>query len=481
MNRTSATISWTLDKPSTGQVEYGTTSELGLRTRRETSPEYTTHVQELEDLRPGTTYHYRVRSTDRSGIETVSERRTFTTDPAAAEATPTPRPDPTATPRPGATATPRPDPTATPRPAPTATPRPAPTATPRPAPTATPRPAPTATPRPAPTQAPDPGSVTVPSSIDSSGGSDVSSALQRFVDGVPNGSTISFRSGTYRLSRGINLRSRSNLVFDGNGATLRITGAGASAEASAFNLSGGDRAITIREFDLVGNNADAGTADAYDPGADSQMGVLIRGGTDILIEDVTMQRFWGDCMYVGTSGSAWSDGVTFRDSTCSLTGRNGVTIIAGRDVTIERVRFDGIGTAVVDMEPNYGTDGASRVMIRDNTIGTYGHNDRYTSWVLAAVGADGAVMEDVSLIGNRISGIASSGVRGDPRGLHVRVDARGPRRDFVVRDNVSTRTVAGPSINFTGVNGVTVTGNTQPLSSGSLARFTSSSNVTYQP
>jgi hypothetical protein len=118
-------------------------------------------------------------------------------------------------------------------------------------------------------------------------------------------------------------------------------------------------------------------------------------------------------------------------------------------------------------------------MIRGNTIGSYGLNDRYTSWVLAAVGATGAAMEDVSLIGNSISGIARSGVAGDARGLHVRVEARGPRRGFVVRDNVSTRTVAGPSVLFTGVEGVTVTGNTQPLSSGELARFTNSTNVTY--
>jgi hypothetical protein len=321
--------------------------------------------------------------------------------------------------------------------------------------------------------------VTVPSSIDSSGGSDVSTALQRFVDGVPNGSTIAFRSGgTYRLSRGIQLRNRRNLVFDGNGATFRMTGSSGALEASAFFLSTGNQGITIREFDLVGNHAAAGTANAYQGGR--QMGVLIWGGTDILIHDVTMQRFYSDCVYIGTNTErVWSDGITFRDSTCTLTGRHGVTINAGRDVTVQRVRFDEIGMFVVDMEPNYSTDGAARVMIRDNTIGSYGLNDEFTSWVLAAVGADGSVMEDVSLIGNRISGTARSGVAGDARGLHVRVENRGPRRNFVIRDNVSTRTVVGPAIRFTGVSGGAITGNTQPLSSGTLARITSSSGVTY--
>jgi hypothetical protein len=344
--------------------------------------------------------------------------------------------------------------------------------------------APTASPAPTPvpTRAPtDPPVVEVPSSIDSSGETNISQELQRFVDDVPDGSTIAFEpGGIYRLIRGISLSDRRNLVFDGNGATFRMTGSGDRPEVSAFFLLAGNQDITIREFTLIGNNEDAGTSGAFDAGAEHQMGVLVRGGTDVTIHDMTMQRFYGDCVYVGTdSEGAWSDGVDVRDSTCTLTGRHGVTIIGGRDVTVERVNFDEIGMFVVDIEPNFATDGAAGVMIRDNTIGSYGLNDQFTSWVLAAVGAEGSVVEDVSFVGNIISGVERSGVAGDPRGLHVRVEARGPRRNFVVRDNVSSQTVAGPAIRFTGVEGVSVTGNTQPLSSGDLARFTDSTDVTY--
>ena len=56
-------------------------------------------------------------------------------------------------------------------------------------------------------------------------GSDVGDALQRFVDGVPDGSTIVFRSGgTYRMDHGLRLAGRHDLVFEGNGATLQTTG-----------------------------------------------------------------------------------------------------------------------------------------------------------------------------------------------------------------------------------------------------------------
>ena len=49
----------------------------------------------------------------------------------------------------------------------------------------------------------------------------------------------------------------------------------------------------------------------------------------------------------------------------------------------------------------------------------------------------------------------------------------------MVRDNTSSITVAGPSMKFIGVDGVTVTGNRQPLSSGGLATFPGSTGVTY--
>ena len=298
---------------------------------------------------------------------------------------------------------------------------------------------------------------------------------------MPNGSTIVFKAGgTYRVSQGLRLANRHDLVFEGNGATIRTTGAGDSLRASPFLIDGGSSRITMRDLTLVGNNPDAGTANAYHPSAENQMGIAIYGAQDIDIHDVTIRGFYSDCVYIGSTGnSTWADTVHFHDSTCRLSGRNGVTLIAGRDITIERVSFDQIGASILDIEPDSSTEGAADVMVRDNTIGAYGLNDLYTSWLLAAEGATGSDIRRVSIIGNTISGTARSGYEGKALGLHVSVRNRGPRVDFVVRDNTSTRTVAGPSMQFIGVDGVTVTGNTQPLSSGSLATYPSSTNVTH--
>ena len=84
VTQTSAQITWTLDVPSTGQVEYGRSQDYGNVTTPELGFAYTTHVQ-VDNLSPGTIYHFHVRSSNRAGVESVSADFTFSTLP-----TPTP-------------------------------------------------------------------------------------------------------------------------------------------------------------------------------------------------------------------------------------------------------------------------------------------------------------------------------------------------------------------------------------------------------
>lgn len=322
----------------------------------------------------------------------------------------------------------------------------------------------------------------VPASIDATGATDVAPALQRFVDRVPDGSLITFPQGAvYQVSHGIRLTGRHELVFDGRGATLLATGDASGVQSSLFLLADRNVSIVIQDFILVGSNPDAGTAAAYHPGLESQMGVAIYGGTNVTIRRVEFRDLFGDCVYVSSTGtSTWSDGVAIEDSACRLTGRHGVAIIAGEQVSIERSDFDEIGMSVVDIEPDLETQGARDVSLLENTVGSYGLNTDLTSWLLAAEGAEGASVTDVEVARNTITGTERSGHEGKALGLHVTVRARGPRADFAVHDNTSTRMVVGPSMQFIGVQGVSVVANVQPLSSGGLVRSTGSTDVVIQ-
>jgi hypothetical protein len=73
-----ATITWTTDRASDSQVQYGTTESYGSTTPLQSS-RVTRHTVNLAGLTPRTLYHYRVRSKDEYGNQAVSGDFTFTT------------------------------------------------------------------------------------------------------------------------------------------------------------------------------------------------------------------------------------------------------------------------------------------------------------------------------------------------------------------------------------------------------------------
>jgi len=75
---TSATISWSTDEESTGQVEYGLTTAYGSISSLDEDL-ITNHSVILSGLEPDTIYHYCVKSEDASGNEAISVDNTFVT------------------------------------------------------------------------------------------------------------------------------------------------------------------------------------------------------------------------------------------------------------------------------------------------------------------------------------------------------------------------------------------------------------------
>jgi len=80
INLYSATINWNTNENSDSQVDYGETIAYGQSTILNPSG-VTAHSQGLSGLKPGTVYHYRVKSRDASGNLAISSDHTFTTAP----------------------------------------------------------------------------------------------------------------------------------------------------------------------------------------------------------------------------------------------------------------------------------------------------------------------------------------------------------------------------------------------------------------
>lgn len=74
----SATVFWVTDEPTTTQLSYGTTASYGNQTSLDSTLSYY-HSQTLSGLNPGTTYHYRIDSTDNNDNPIAPDDKTFTT------------------------------------------------------------------------------------------------------------------------------------------------------------------------------------------------------------------------------------------------------------------------------------------------------------------------------------------------------------------------------------------------------------------
>ena len=466
MTTTGVTISWTVSEVATGQVDYGTTTSYGSQSVAETSLDYSTHIQTISGLTAGTDLPLPRPLDDRVAASAlVSGDHVFTTA--------------------GATAAPAPTPVPTPR-------RPAPVSTP--APTHRPRHrSPTgsdpATAGQPPVPAPAPARrVDVPSRSTRAASTDVGSALNSFINGVPDGSVITFPvNGVYRLSTGIRLDSRHNLVFDGRGTTIRTTGSGGSALSSPFVLSwaSSNTDIWIRNFILEGNNTRTGAA-IYDGAQESQMGIDLNGGARIELSGLTIRRMNGDGLYANentpTAGSAtaWPTDIWFHDSSIDSVGRNAFTINSGRRVTLERNIIDHVGGSVLDIEPDLDTQGAVDLILRNNTVGAWGLSPKYTmhSSPAPAGGGTGARVDGVTITGNTVTvGAPESPNNHNAPGLFTEFGRPARMSRITFTNNTSTKIGGGPALRFSRIDGLTVNGNSQPVTSGSMTYIYDSTNV----
>ena len=85
-NGTSATITWTTNEPGTSRVDYGTSADALNQTLNDPAL-VTSHSVNLTGLTPGTTYFFRVRSTDAATNEATSP---VAANPPASFTTPNP-------------------------------------------------------------------------------------------------------------------------------------------------------------------------------------------------------------------------------------------------------------------------------------------------------------------------------------------------------------------------------------------------------
>lgn len=289
-----------------------------------------------------------------------------------------------------------------------------------------------------------------PASIDATGATDVTDALNQFFAGVPDGDVISLRPGAnYRVDGTLELFRRHDIVLDGRGARI-FAGTEGARDRSQLSIDNGSR-IVIRNLVIKGANPVGGIdVRAWRPDKAFQHGIRIRGARDVELDRLHVTDAFGDLVSVGRSQDRrWSERIWVHDSYLARNGRQGVAVTAAEDVVIEHNTITQTRRATIDLEPDTPTDGAKNVFILDNDIGP---------GLLRFVAAHGnGPVDNVVIAYNRLRG----------RDLAVDVEApSGTRRsNFYVVGNTSDKQSAADPLRFTRIDGVVVQDNLQPVQS----------------
>jgi hypothetical protein len=249
------------------------------------------------------------------------------------------------------------------------------------------------------------------------------------------------------------------LTFEGNGASFRSFSAPADQRAVWRVIDSTN--IAFRDMTVKGSYANGGTFDASLQHAHA---IDVRG-TSVNIGNVTMSDVAGDCVYLGlgySSALTRSSG-SVHDSSCLRTGRNAVSVTAGDNIVVQRMTTDKIGFTVFDVEPNIGTGwGSQNVTFDSNTIGTY------RLYAYAVV--ENAPTSNQSFTNNHVSG----------QGLRIGVVHPGANyrpSNVTITGNSSDTAQWAPAMEIQTVDGLTVTGNTVPMSNGAMVTVVGSCNL----
>lgn len=268
---------------------------------------------------------------------------------------------------------------------------------------------------------------------------------------VPDGSIVDFGSAKLVLSQGLQFAKRSNLVFQGHGVAA-LTALAASDPtsylASPFclghtykgNWDNANSDIVIDGFNLIGSSPTPGVYG----GGEGQHTLCLTGTARLEVLNCVGQKAFGDFLFLNGLTDAW-----IHDSHALTAGRNGVSVIAGTRMTVERTALDVCGYCTLDVEPNVPADAISSVILRAGTAQRWGVAEFF-----ALDGSNaGAPISGVTVDGWAISGKSLASVVGyqGPQVVKARPKA------IAFTNNASQ--VAGGPFSFAHVDGLRVAAN----------------------
>jgi hypothetical protein len=369
-----------------------------------------------------------------------------------------------------------------------------------PTPTSTNSLTPTKTPTPTPTSNPQYKDYNVPTTIDKTGATDVTTALNNWVQTIPNGtatqhSRVVFPQGaTYMVSRGIVISGKSHITFWGNGTTIKVNpnAVGLFMYTSAFNLgwvykgdptaalSSGVLCTDIRITGFSGVASHISPAGYFYETYETQSFIEATRVDGLEVDHNTNVRgFGGDFIRINSSN------IHIHDNSQLNSGRQFVTVNSGSKVLVENNSMGSVGYWFLDIEPNAGTQSVTDVDFINNSGISHSYG---ISGGLASIGNPGPGGYDtigrIHVRNNILTGSTRSyiytliGQMSGNRMTDIAITGNSGSSSISV---ASCKTVVdkhiGGLIEAKVVDGLTVTGNYQSNLSGPFVCVLTSTNV----
>jgi hypothetical protein len=307
----------------------------------------------------------------------------------------------------------------------------------------------------------------VPASIDATGVADVTEALNAFLKSSPTNSTVVFPpNGRYRIEGTLSIRGKTDLVIDGNNSTFFATTNGLAGPPPPNCQGNGpchpnrgrmqwnfqsDTDLYVHDTNVIGASTDSGVGGTYVVAYEAQHAYNIGSGHNVVLDHVTAKNTWGDLVYIGGGDSNKpATNVVVADSTLDGASRQCVTVVDASHVLIAHNSIGlhrGCTRSLFDFEANIPSSVITYVVIKDNRLG---HSRFYTFNDAGAA----ATEHDITLDGNTMDrAIFGVNVEGFPQ-AH--------RSNYRIINNVGTNAHNQGSMHFEYVDGLVVSGNTQP-------------------
>lgn len=304
-------------------------------------------------------------------------------------------------------------------------------------------------------------------------GVDQTAALQAVIDAAPDGTPgdrtqLCFpnKAKVYRVDGQLLIEERTHVQIVGRSNTLHRTALLGDVDPTAKTKWVPQLDIVSSDDVVAGHLQITSVGDcAFDTNFEGESAVHIGGSTDVTLTAFTIFGPAGDGYGItwkqvpGSQAPGMpSERIAITGGSVTCTGRQGVGVTSSTyDSVVSGVTFDQIARSILDLE----MAGSSPTLLIDDF--TFSGNTAIHTNLNFVAGAGGGVHRDVSIIGN----VAES-LKGKYGNSNEIVD----RFNIVFDGNVGTEPLTHGSellLAFKGVDGVTVTDNTQPITAPAQA------------